>query len=78
MNLFCGRKIIRFWIEPGNKVDPALLSEERAYAECPSAFWLRPDGDYLSDTPYIPTAQHYDVVTHQTYFMQMEPEHENK
>lgn len=35
--------------------------DQRMYLENPLAFWNRPDGDYLSDKPYVPVFRYYDA-----------------
>jgi hypothetical protein len=42
------------------------IQEQEQYLQNPLAFWLRPDGDYLTDEPYKPRFRFYDPCIHQT------------
>jgi len=43
------------------------LDNEASYLRNPLAFWLRPDGDFLSDAPYVPKRYWYDPVADVTW-----------
>jgi hypothetical protein len=65
ISMRCGEPVTR--VRPGDHTDPEFDREQANYLACPSAFWNRPDGDYLSDEPYVPVLRHYDPYTMQTY-----------
>lgn len=69
---FCGEPVEVVRVKPGDhRLSVQDLLIEAAYVQDPSAFWNRPDGDYLSEEPYRPTIRHYDARTHQTYFLEL-------
>lgn len=64
-DLYRGRKIIRR-LEGNQTFSVQERAEQEAYLANPLAFWMRPDGDYLSDTPYQPVERFYDARHHET------------
>ena len=53
-----------------------FLRTQNEYMLHQSAFWNRPDGDYLLDEPYQPLELFYDAATDQTYEVRYENDHE--
>mgnify|MGYP003147951769 CR=1 FL=1 len=60
-----GRKIIRR-LEGDQTFSVQERAEQEAYIANPLAFWMRPDGDYLSDEPYQPVERFYDAGARET------------
>lgn len=50
---------------------------EAVYLKYPSAFWNRPDGDYLTDEPYVPALRidyYYDARLDCVWKITLEPD----
>lgn len=60
-----GRTVIRY-LDGNQEFTIQERTEQEAYMEHPSAFWNRPDGDYLSDEPYVPVGRAYEARRDQT------------
>lgn len=70
---YMGKRVLRQWYEVGDhrlSVQDKLI--EDAYCADPSAFWNRPDGDYLNPEPYRPTVRVYDATADMTMFLELE------
>lgn len=72
-----GRRVVSIrYLEGNQEFTVQERLEQEAYLADPSAFWNRPDGDYLSEEPYRPVVRVYDVVPDRTVEMVLAGEDE--
>lgn len=67
VHYFMGEPVRLLRIHTGNVLRAGWAEEQRLYMSNPLAFWLRPDGEYLSEEPYRPRHFYYDVCADLTY-----------